>query len=801
MSDLRDHEDQDRTKFSVDDILAEYGSKKEDRQERKKVVDFSSAGERALSRSPTTRLPPLHGQQTIRFPAVRDFEPDRPAQEEGPRLEKPRPPAPQTPRRPSGQAAVRFPPVQMPEEPEGSEWTGAEEQTDPPPRAHRMEPRAQPLKQSGQPPAPPSEQEQRERKQQRRQELDPDGDGIVEIEPANPLRNLAARLSSMKRRADHYADHMYDQAEPDEEDARADRYLPGVDEEDAPPEKRSPRPAGKREQPRPRPVPPDIPPAELAHRYTKGGKAERGRMRGAVFCALLCALVSLLDPALLGLETVSVGVPVDVLRQAVLLGLLGLTGALCAEMVGGGLLKLFTLRPGPESLLSLAFLATVADSAALLITRSRPGLPCSAVTAFGLAFGLWGDCARKEGDKLSARSAAQNREPLVVTLDEGKWSGRPAYAKWTGTQAGFGSQIQDEDGVQRVYRIAAPLLLVACLVCSLLAGAAGGLSRFLWALSATFTAAAAWSATLAYALPYRRLARRLFGVGAALAGWPGVERCREGGILLQDTDLFPTGTVQVTGVRVFGDFPNEKVVAYAASMMRVLDCGLTRPFHDLLRAQGAFYRECAQVRCHEGGISGAIRNQEVLVGTAAFMHLCDVELPAGLGVRSAIFCAIDGELAGIFALRYTMTSTVRPALAALMQAGASPILATRDPNLIPAVLGEKFKLPVERMEFPPVGRRLELSDPDQDHHRTPVALLSREGLGPYCDVVAGGLRLRSATRRGILFALLGSALGVALTFYLTYLGAAASLTPVNFLLYMALWLVPTLVWSGWVDRY
>ena len=35
------------------------------------------------------------------------------------------------------------------------------------------------------------------------------------------------------------------------------------------------------------------------------------------------------------------------------------------------------------------------------------------------------------------------------------------------------------------------------------------------------------------------------------------------------------------------------------------------------------------------------------------MNLMEVPLPQGLNVKNAVFCAIDGELAGIFALNYT----------------------------------------------------------------------------------------------------------------------------------------------------
>jgi len=259
--------------------------------------------------------------------------------------------------------------------------------------------------------------------------------------------------------------------------------------------------------------------------------------------------------------------------------------------------------------------------------------------------------------------------------------------------------------------------------------------------------------------------------------------------------------VTVAQVKVFGGAATEKVVGYTATMLRVMDCGLTRPFHDLLRTHGALYREVSGVEWHEGGASGVIRNQEVLVGTAAYMHLMEVPLPPGHNIKNAIFCAINGQLSGLFLLHYAMDGGVNPSLSALMRAGVAPVLATRDPNLIPALLEQKFKLPVDRMEFPPVDRRLELSKPDPEEVGGLVALLSREGLGPYCDAVVGGRRLRLATRWGLVFALAGSVVGLCLTFYLTSLGAFASLTVVNFLIFMAAWLVPQLLIANWVNQY
>ena len=617
---------------------------------------------------------------------------------------------------------------------------------------------------------------------------------MAEIVPEGVGRHIAARLSTLLRRADHYADHMYDQAEPDEETVKAERYIPGVDREEKPD---SPAPAPRR--PRTEPSFPDTAPADLARRLQKGLKGRQVRTVLALLAALAAVFLSLGTPGI-GVDWSAGSMPA--VRLAVLTGLLALTGLLCWEIPLRGVTQLFTLHPGAETLAALAWLFTLGDAAALLTAEYRPGLPCCAITALGLVCCHWGDTLHRRADRLSARTVAPARTPYVVTLDENKWSGRPAYAKWSGSSVGFGSQLQALDGAQRAWSIAAPLLLLLALLCALMSGVhAGDPLRFVWSASACLTAACAWSALLCYALPYHRLARRLHQVGAALAGWPGVARCKSAGILMTDTDLFPPGSVQVAQVRVFGGVSTEKVVAYTATLLRVFPCGLTRPFHDLLRAQGAIYREVSGVRAHEGGLSGIIRNQEILVGTASFMRLMDVGLPQGLNIKNGVFCAIGGQLAGMFPLNYAMSPAVNPSLSALMRSGVSPILATRDFNLIPALLGQKFKLPVDKMEFPPVERRVELSQDDQEHDTAPVALLCREGLGAYSDAVVGGRRLRSATRLSLVFSLLGAVVGVGLTFYLTFAGAWDSLTTANFLVFMAAWLVPELLVTGWVNQY
>lgn len=584
-----------------------------------------------------------------------------------------------------------------------------------------------------------------------------------------------------------------------EEIHRLEKLIPGTDVEEDEPEE---LPGRFRRPRRPEPPPPDTAPQELARQYGKGLKVMRLRVV-LVFLLAAAALFQLAVPAagFVWLPPLD-GYQVQVWIAA---GLLGVGILLSLDVLAAGIARMFRGRVGMDTLAALSGIFTLADALVLAITQDREGqLPYSAAVLAGLFFLLHGTYHKRCGLRLSCRTAASVSEPYILTLDEGKWNGRDTYCKWTGTPNGFGSQIQMDDGVQRIYRVVCPVLLLACVLFSLLASyGVGKPQHLLWCLSATFTAAAAFGGALVYGRPFHKVARRLAQSGGALAGWPGMAQSRKGDrVLITDGDLFPPGYVELNGIKVFGDWSIEKVVGYTATLIRDSGSGLTKLFHDLLRAQGAIFRRADDLCCYEGGgLSANIRGEQVLVGSAAFMNLMEVRLPQGLHVKNAVFCAIDGELAGIFALNYTLPDVVFPALDSLMREKVGPVLATRDFNLIPSMLHQRFKLAADKMDFPPVERRRELSDPDQPHSETITAVLCREGLLPYADAVVGAKRLRWCARFGAVLTCVGSALGLLLAYYLTAVDAYGSLSPLNLLIFLLFWVAPVWFLTSWVPRY
>lgn len=598
-------------------------------------------------------------------------------------------------------------------------------------------------------------------------------------------------VANVIKKADRYADHMFEDAEPSPEDVKAQRYIPGVDVERAGEDMKhsSPRRRNVRQWP-------DTPPEELAAEYGKG--LDGLRIRRILLFALMVPLLYLhLAPSF------SFPLPAVVMQNTIRvwicagfqLAALGLS----YDLVISGLTRL-----GADTLTVLAAFFTLADACTMNFLHARNGnLPYTLVSMLALALGLWGKHMKLSTLRASCRTAQSVKRPYVVTLDEDKWDGRPTFSKWSGTIEGFGSQIQSDDGAMRLFRGVSCVFIPACLLFSLISSLGKGRPELLiWCLSATMCSCASLAGALSFPLPGRLLSRRLARAGAALAGWEGIRRQSKGsGVLLTDTDLFPPGSISLNGVKVFQNHPLDKVIAITATMIHEMGSGLDRTFYELLHSQGVTYRKVDQIKFYEGGASAVIRGEQILVGNVSFMHMMDVPITQGRNVKNAVFCAINGELAGIFALNYSLHVSIRPALYSLIENRIPPILATRDFNLLPSMLHHRFKLPAGKTQFPSHDRRRELSAPDQKHDHPLVCVLCREGIAPLAEAIVGAKRLNTATRLNAVLAVVGSAIGLLLTFYLTAQTAFTSLSVFNMFVFLLMWLVPTLLISSWVARY
>ena len=176
-----------------------------------------------------------------------------------------------------------------------------------------------------------------------------------------------------------------------------------------------------------------------------------------------------------------------------------------------------------------------------------------------------------------------------------------------------------------------------------------------------------------------------------------------------------------------------------------------------------------------------------------------IAIPNELNLKQALFLSINGELAGVFALTYKAAGTIRSALVSVQHSsGLTPLLATRDFLISPQFLAQKFKISSDSLEFPAVADRVRLSELELPRDATPAAVMTKQSMSAYAGSVLGARTLNSITRWSIVFCFLSGLMGLLIMLLLTRTGAVSIASAANLLLYMLLWLIPTILLDLWV---
>ena len=534
--------------------------------------------------------------------------------------------------------------------------------------------------------------------------------------------------------------------------------------------------------------------ADAAADYRAEAKRRRRPLLAAALAALLPVVPLVIEAYGYEIQYWSDSVAV---QSGVLLACLFVVSVLARQVFAKAFRLLARRRCTSELLAVISAVVMAADCVARLLLPERSDAACYApVGCFALVFAMWGGARESRGMWDTFRMASTDDEPPYLVTETEKGA-----CKQAGSVPGFYTTALREDAAAVWQNALMPVVLVASIVFAGLSSLGQGRGDdFLLNWSAILGAGTTFALPLCWGMPFSKLAAHFHKAGCAVAGWCGAERIsRRRAMILTDGDLFPPGTIQLNGVKVFGE-DLSKVYSYAASMTRAADCGLQRLFDGLLRGEGGHYQKVDDFSFYEeGGYSATVRGESVLLGTASFMRKMEVRLPAGINLRTGIFLAMDRQLAAVFAVKYQPSENVDFALRMMRRSRITPILASRDPNITPALLKRKFHKGV-KVEFPSLTDRVAYSEAELDRGM-PRALLFREGLLPYAEAVVGSRRLCKAVRRATALSVLGSAAGTLLAFYLVFQGAYNLLTPLALLVFLLLWTLPVLILSDWAGRY
>ena len=265
------------------------------------------------------------------------------------------------------------------------------------------------------------------------------------------------------------------------------------------------------------------------------------------------------------------------------------------------------------------------------------------------------------------------------------------------------------------------------------------------------------------------------------------------------SDLFPTGTVRMNGVKFFGSRQPDEIVAYTTALV-AQDGGSLEPlFTNLLDSRNGRHYTVENFNPYGGGgIGGQVNGEAVLVGSTEFLQTMGVEIPEGIRIGQAVCAAIDGELCGLYAIAYEDDRDARAGVHTLCgYRGLKPVVTTGDFMVTETFVRDRFDVKTKRMIFPAFADREILREQKPEPDAKACALVTRNGLAPVAYAVTGARALKSATTAGVITHIIGGGLGIAMMVVLGVLGATALLTPANMFLYELVWMVPGLLITEW----
>lgn len=460
------------------------------------------------------------------------------------------------------------------------------------------------------------------------------------------------------------------------------------------------------------------------------------------------------------------------------------------EVVISGVSDILALRMGAESLLTVAGFFSVIDGIVMILSEDvSKGLPFSTAIAFAFYFAVFGRKSYRLAMAETLRMTAVTATPSAVVSDVQSIEDRSILKKVRSGLNGFWRMATASDITEDAYSLAAPILLVFALIFAFLSTVFRDRpDAFFHAFSSLLAICTSFSACMAYSYPFRLFSKKTRNQGGAIAGWGGVcEICKADGALITDTDIFPRGTVALTGVKIFEGVQSKKAIGYTGSLIMMSNSGLSGIFEEFMKSKSVARSNVEKFTYYEGGgLGGSIFGENVLVGNSGFMNLMGIRIPNGVYEQHAVYTAVNNSLVAVFTVSYSPANSVRGAIISLLKSHVSMLFAAKDANLTPDMLQKRFKVSVDGIEYIPVEDCYKITEDEAPHSGDAFAVVCRAGLGPFAAVIANAKKLRILSMLTTVISVASSFIGLLYIFFLCWSGSFLVNTVLNVLLYLSI---------------
>ena len=239
--------------------------------------------------------------------------------------------------------------------------------------------------------------------------------------------------------------------------------------------------------------------------------------------------------------------------------------------------------------------------------------------------------------------------------------------------------------------------LVLCIACLLITK---DVPTSIGALAAACCACVAAGNMLIVNLPVSNLCKTVRRAGGMVVGHGAVEVLGDVNAVIADAgELFPTGTVVISGIKQFGNqVMAEDAIMCATALVKEAGGPLLGVFEQVISDAEERLPEVERISYESGaGIVGKVDGRTVYIGNRSLLinHRLEappreLEMQYSSGGKDVLYLAVDAEVAAMLVLTYSADRRRKNELQRLEDSGISVLVRTTDPNITVAQMSRLF---------------------------------------------------------------------------------------------------------------
>ena len=389
----------------------------------------------------------------------------------------------------------------------------------------------------------------------------------------------------------------------------------------------------------------------------------------------------------------------------------------CATTVFNGLKALVKLRANADSAIAIATVVIAIQSVVLLFMQDALAAGevhiYSALITGGLLLNTLGKLTMVRRIKQNFNFVVSSADKITVELIENAEiaaqmakdcvAGIPvvAYQKKSKFFSNFLRNSYAQDCSELTSQIIAPLGFISSLVLFIVSMIISkNVGTGFTAFAASMCICVPMANMLCVHLPVSRLCKLARKNGGMLVGYEAVDKFSDTNvIMIEADDLFPKGTVELKGIKTFGEQRIDKVLLDAASLMAQVGGPLSEVFLEVVKNHEDILPHVENVAYEdECGVIGWVSGRRILVGNRDLMNHYSVDVPAVQIDREhghqLVYLAAGNEVVGAFVLAYHVSSEKKQEMQRMAKNGIGIIVKTTDPSVTAEFISQQFGIDI-----------------------------------------------------------------------------------------------------------